>query len=197
VADPPPRPHPAAAPRLVLFDWDGTLLESRERMLSVWHACSEQQLGRRWPTTPAEEELVFTAAGGDLFPFVAGGADAGIRIAVVTNKSRSRYEDDAREVGLEELIDLAVCEEGSAAGKPDPAPVLHALTVLGVRPEASVMFGDTPVDVAAAAGAGVRPIGVAWGSIPAPELLAAGAAAVVDDVCSLTAMVMGRRIAGR
>jgi HAD superfamily hydrolase (TIGR01509 family) len=217
----------ACLPDVVLFDWDGTLLDSRNRMLSVWHACTDEHLGRRWPMTPADEVLVFTAAGGDLFPFVAGGPDAGIaleaafqrlyevadvpvqafpgvtemlsdlraaglRTGVVTNKTRARYDDDAREAGLTGLVDVVVCDGDAAACKPDPAPVLHALAVLGTTPERSIMVGDTDVDVAAAAAAGVRPIGVGWGATRGPDLLAAGADAIVDDVPALVAMVLGR-----
>ena len=31
------------------FDWDGTLLDSREALLSAWHAASTEALGRRLP----------------------------------------------------------------------------------------------------------------------------------------------------
>src|SRR4051812_39427496 len=58
-----------------LFDWDGTLLDSGSALLGAWHAATQAVLGRRWPTN-AEEELVFTLPGSQLFPRVAGDAAA-------------------------------------------------------------------------------------------------------------------------
>src|SRR5436189_1744 len=52
----------------VLFDWDGTLLDSREALLGAWHASTEEVVGRRYPATADEEELVFTLSGAVLVP---------------------------------------------------------------------------------------------------------------------------------
>lgn len=51
-----------------LFDWDGTLLDSREALLHAWHTATEAVTGRRYPTTAEEEALVFTLPGSVLFP---------------------------------------------------------------------------------------------------------------------------------
>jgi phosphoglycolate phosphatase-like HAD superfamily hydrolase len=209
-----------------LFDWDGTLLDSRERLLSAWYASTQEVLGHRWPTSAAEEEMVFTEPGGVLFPKVAGSADTGIALgtvfqrhyesatvpvqafsgvrtmlirfrdaglptAVVTSKARNRYEADAREAGLLQLLDIAVCEGEAAADKPDPAPVIRALGQIGVPPERAIMAGDTPADVAAGGGAGVPVIAVRWGAVPVAKLLAAGATAVAHDPRELTEIMLG------
>jgi len=63
-----------------LFDWDGTLLDSRSALLGAWHAATQAVLGRRWPTNAEEEELVFTLPGSQLFPSVAGDAAAAERL---------------------------------------------------------------------------------------------------------------------
>ena len=49
--------------------------------------------------------------------------------------------------------------------KPDPAPVLAALELLGARPAEAAFVGDSPFDVAAGKAAGVFTIAVAWGNI--------------------------------
>lgn len=211
----------------VLFDWDGTLLDSREALLGAWHASTEAVVGRRFPATVEEERLVFTLSGAVLFPRVAGSADgaaalaaafqtayqrtsehvrpfrgvltllaelrdAGIATAVVTSKSRMRFEPDARRTHIHQLIDLAVCQEDTAAHKPDPAPVLHALSELGVAPGCAAMAGDTPVDIAAGLAAGTRTIGVAWGASGGAALLEAGAHAVVHDAGQLAREILHR-----
>jgi pyrophosphatase PpaX len=55
-----------------LFDWDGTLLDSREALLGAWHAATSEVLGRRWPVTDEEHDLVYTIGGRSLFPRIAG-----------------------------------------------------------------------------------------------------------------------------
>ena len=36
-----------------LFDWDGTLLDSREALLGAWHIATPKVVGRRFPVTLA------------------------------------------------------------------------------------------------------------------------------------------------
>lgn len=54
--------------RAVLFDWDGTLIDSRETLLAAWHASTTAVLGRRFPATPQEETAVFTLPGTRIWP---------------------------------------------------------------------------------------------------------------------------------
>jgi len=208
-----------------LFDWDGTLLDSREVLLAAWHAATDEVLGRRFPTSAEEEALVFTLAGTQLFPHVAGddaraqrlaaafqsayettservrpfpgvvemltelGA-AGVGVGVVTSKSRRRFDADVQRIGVQGLIDVAVCQEDTEAHKPDPAPVRHALALLGVAPDRAVMIGDTPVDIAAGAAAGTTVVGVAWGAAAEGALLDAGASGVARDARELVRLVL-------
>jgi phosphoglycolate phosphatase len=60
----------------------------------------------------------------------------------------------------------------------------------GDRPRAdTVLIGDTPRDVEAALADGVRPIAITGGHYGRDELLAAGAAAVVDELDELDALL--------
>jgi HAD superfamily hydrolase (TIGR01549 family) len=59
----------------VLFDWDGTLLDSRTALLGAWHESTEAVIGRRFPATPAEEREVFTLPGSAIWPRLAEDAD--------------------------------------------------------------------------------------------------------------------------
>jgi phosphoglycolate phosphatase-like HAD superfamily hydrolase len=60
---------------------------------------------------------------------------------------------------------------------------------------ATVLVGDTPLDVEAALATGARAVGVATGSFTAPELAAAGAHAVLPDL-SDTSQVLEAILAG-
>ena len=55
--------------------------------------------------------------------------------------------------------------QGSDNGryKPDPAILLEAVEVLGVRPEECLMVGDSPPDIEAGRRAGMRTCAVTWG----------------------------------
>jgi HAD superfamily hydrolase (TIGR01509 family) len=217
-----PAPTLAAA----LFDWDGTLVDSRALLLGAWRDSTLHVLGRSYPVTAAEEHAVFTLPGAQIWPELArddeqrralaasfqeaydrhadgllafagvremleGLRAGGVSIAVVTSKARRRYGPDASRAGLEGLIDLAVCAEDASRAKPDPAPVLRALELLGVPGAHAIMAGDTAVDMAAGAAAGTRTLGVAWGHAAAADLLAAGAEAVAQDPAELLAIVLG------
>jgi phosphoglycolate phosphatase len=54
---------------------------------------------------------------------------------------------------------------------------------------ATVLVGDTPLDVAAALATGARAVGVASGASPASALSAAGAHAVLPDLCDAASVL--------
>jgi HAD superfamily hydrolase (TIGR01509 family) len=214
-----------AALAAALFDWDGTLIDSRDALLAAWRESTERVLGRSYPATQAEEDVVFTLPGLQIWPELARDADevallassfqesyerngdkvrafagvpellaglraAGVRIAVVTSKSRRRFTPDAARAGIQDAIDVAVCNEDVQAPKPDPAPVLFALERLELAAEHAVMVGDTPVDVAAGLAAGTPVIGVTWGHYGEKELREAGAGSVVASPAELLELAL-------
>jgi phosphoglycolate phosphatase-like HAD superfamily hydrolase len=69
---------------VVLFDWDGTLIDSRDALIGAWHAATYAVLDRRFPATSEEIGLVITQ------PVREGG----VPTAVVTPKVRRRFEAD-------------------------------------------------------------------------------------------------------
>ena len=62
---------PVRTTTAVLFDWDGTLVDSRAALLAAWHRSTEAVLGRRFPATAAEELEVFTFSGAQIWPRLA------------------------------------------------------------------------------------------------------------------------------
>ncbi|GGD24641.1 HAD-IA family hydrolase [Sinisalibacter lacisalsi] len=73
--------------------------------------------------------------------------------------------------------------------KPHPAMLEAALAETGVAPGRAVMVGDTTFDIEMARGAGVLPIGVAWGYHPPEALHSAGAAFVIESFAQLPAVL--------
>jgi phosphoglycolate phosphatase len=64
--------------------------------------------------------------------------------------------------------------------KPHPAMLEAAMAETGASPQETVLVGDTSFDILMARAAGAVPVGVSWGNHPAEELVAAGAARVLD-----------------
>jgi pyrophosphatase PpaX len=51
-----------------LFDWDGTLVDSRQALVAAWHDVTEDVLGRRWPLDGQDVRLVLSRRGTEVFP---------------------------------------------------------------------------------------------------------------------------------
>jgi HAD superfamily hydrolase (TIGR01509 family) len=58
-----------------LFDWDGTLLDSRVALLAAWRESTAAVIGRIYPRTPAEEDIVFTLPGLEIWPTLTDDVD--------------------------------------------------------------------------------------------------------------------------
>jgi phosphoglycolate phosphatase len=69
--------------------------------------------------------------------------------------------------------------------KPNPETLLRICHDLGVAPADALLVGDTPTDVETARNAGVRCTAVTWGFRTRQDLLAAGAAHIIDDPAEL------------
>jgi len=59
-----------------LFDWDGTLIDSRAALLTAWRESTEAILGRSYPANAAEEDIVFTLPGREIWPTLTDDVDA-------------------------------------------------------------------------------------------------------------------------
>ena len=198
----------------ILFDWDGTLLNS---FSADAHAYMRMftALGMSW----SMEELklhyspnwrrVYRAAGlpkskweeADRLwmkfyktqrPEMQPGAlrvlrmlERRFKLALVSSGSRSRVLRQLREHEIAGMFDAKVCSEDAPRRKPHPAPMRLALARLGVPPKACVYIGDAPEDIEMAHRAGVRAIGVLGGS-PVPERLRSACAdALIETIREL------------
>jgi phosphoglycolate phosphatase len=127
------------------------------------------------------------------------------RIAVaqslLTGNIRPLAEVKIRPLGLTEHLDLDAGAYGDAHEV--RAELVHLARSNAARQyggdfggPATVIVGDTPLDVAAALATGSRAVGVATGGFSGPELAASGAHAVLPDLSAtdqVLAAILGQR----
>ena len=210
------RAAPRHAPAAVLFDLDGTLLDSlggmaaalAETLAAHGHRVSvraaSEALGHSIPGViaalsgrpPAEAERIagdYRALYYDRYydrveplpgadAILSALASRGVPLALVTSR-RERYAHLVlAHHGWAAYLPVVVGQDTAGAPKPDPAPVVHALSRLGVPPGDAVFVGDTCEDMASAGAAGVGVVVGLTHIRGADELRAAGATHVAPGL---------------
>jgi|SRR5882672_2027874 len=204
----------------VLFDWDGTLLDSFQADANTYMLMFGA-LGMSWSIAElkrhyspnwhrlyraarlprakwAEADRLWRFFYRKQQPKLQPGAlrvlrvlDRRFELALVSSGSRSRVRRQLREHGVSAMFLAKVCSEDAPRRKPHPAPLRMALDKLRARPQTSVYIGDAPEDIEMAHRAGVRAIGVLGGS-PVPERLrAASPDAMIETILELPALLKG------
>jgi phosphoglycolate phosphatase len=127
-----------------------------------------------------------------LFPGVREALDGlradGHLLAVCTNKVRAATDSVLRTLGIADLFQVVVACDETPKPKPDPGHVRQILDLLKIRPQDAIYVGDSAHDIAAARGAKVANVAVAFGysAVPADQL---GADYVIDDFTQLPSLV--------
>ncbi len=200
--------------RAVLFDWDGTLLDSHhadtQAYLEMFHALGidwgVEELMRhyspdwhcvyraarlpraRWEEADRLWERFYRQQKPALLPGARSVVRALARrftLGLVTSGSRARVHRQLRRFGFLELFAARVCSEDSPRRKPHPAPLLVALRRLGLAPDVCVYVGDSPEDMEMARRAGVRAIAVPGPWATPQRLRAARPDAVLPSIGQL------------
>src|SRR5581483_1248407 len=68
------------------------------------------------------------------------------RLGLVSSGSRGRVHADLQRTGLDVHMEVVITGEDVAERKPSPEGILQALSQLGVPAERAVYVGDTPID---------------------------------------------------
>lgn len=89
--------------------------------------------------------------------------DAGLKMAVVTNKPEEFTHTLLTRTGLADFFDIVVCGDTCEHKKPHPLPFLHACERLGVAPGDALVIGDSINDAQAARAAGIPVLLVPYG----------------------------------
>jgi HAD superfamily hydrolase (TIGR01509 family) len=80
----------------VVFDWDGTLMDSKASIVDSYHEVTEKLLGRRFPVEPDDIDHIIQLRGQDAFAIIAGGdAELQARIAEEFHAAYKRNQQRA------------------------------------------------------------------------------------------------------
>jgi trehalose-phosphatase len=123
--------------------------------------------------------------------------DAGVRVAVFSASRNCRAVLAAAgvEALFEARVDGVVAEELGLPGKPDPAVLVEAARLLGVRPGRTAVVEDSEAGVTAARAGGFSPvIGVDRTGDRAALLYGCGADVVVGDLAEVQVRSIARRM---
>ncbi len=185
----------------VLFDWDGTLINSYLADTSAYLAMFKD-MGIAWGLEELEKNYspnwyqVYRAARlprkrwndadrawrahyAKHRPKLVVGARRVLarvggthHLGLVTSGDRDRVTRQLREFRLTRVFAARVCSGDTLRKKPHPEPLRLALRQMQLHPSACVYVGDSPQDVEMARRAGVRAIGV-LGPFPTEKRLRA------------------------
>jgi len=178
---------------IILFDMDGTLVNSRETMRAAFQEVYQQagqegsapfdELLRRQglPLPIILKELELPSIMNSLFletskkhigeTILYDGIvellkilkKHGKKLAIVTGKSNSRAKFVLNHFQLAEYFSVILGSDDVVCGKPEPDMLLRAIELLGATPNDAVMVGDADADILAAKNAGVTSILALWG----------------------------------
>lgn len=124
-----------------------------------------------------------------ILPMLERLSAAGYPLAIVSNK----FDPAVKALNAQffaPTVRVAVGESATVAKKPAPDAVFVALEELGLTAEGAVFIGDSEVDIATAANAGIPCLSVGWGFRTAEELCKAGATHVFMTPEELTAALL-------
>jgi phosphoglycolate phosphatase len=205
----------------VLFDWDGTLLNSYQSDARTYAAMFAEL---KIPWNPAALERHYSPDWHDLYraaaiprnqweradrvwrkfyrrerPSLQPGARRILqrlarryRLGLVTGGSAWRVRAQLRATTLTPLFEIRVFADDAPRRKPHPAPLQLALRRIACPPEACVYVGDTPEDVIMARRARVPVVGIIGHSPVAERLRASRPDALIDTLDNLSELLLKR-----
>jgi HAD superfamily hydrolase (TIGR01549 family) len=210
-----------AALAAVLWDWDGTLVDSAEasyrcyvrlfdsygigfdRALFArtyspnWHRTYEAVglAPDRWPEADQRWLEHYGAEESRLVPG-AGEAlrrldEAGVAQGIVTSGDRTRVSRELSALDVERHFRTVVFGGDARQRKPHPEALLLALDRLALPPARAAYVGDSPEDVEMARAAGVRSVGIPGGFPNREALVASRPDVLAPDVLAAVTALVG------
>lgn len=109
----------------------------------------------------------------------------GYKLGCVTNKAGEFTLPILRDLGIQDYFEVTICGDDTPRKKPDPLPLLTAAERMSVKPENSMMLGDSQSDVKAARAAGFQIICMSYGYNHGEDIRSYDPDAVIDSFTEL------------
>ncbi len=187
--------------RLIVYDLDGTLVDTRDDLAhatayvrSRLGAEPQRLLKGDDPQCVEAAEALFTAyyahhayERSRLYPGAQRVLDyfKGRTQAVLTDRPNPFARDLIEALGISSYFLDIVAGDSPYPRKPDPAGALALIAKAGVRPEDTLLIGDSPIDIETGRNAGVFTIAVSHEFSAELDLCAAAPDALVEDFAHL------------
>lgn len=172
--------------KAVLFDFDGTIVNSLPDILETWKEAFHDQgvpltdkeaVTEVFYTSQAEREARFGIDADkaelehqsllnprrETYPLQEGVAEVitelharGVKLAIVSSTYAPAITQVLDDHDLTRYFDVILGGDAGLPQKPDPAVALRAMELLGVEREETLLVGDSPVDMLTGQRAGVK-----------------------------------------
>ena len=206
----------------LIFDWDGTLVDSahlgllafQKTFAELGHVFPidiyESSYSPNWYTTyralglpehlwKRADELWLQHYGEETAELILGVGDtlttlhqAGYCLGVVTSGSESRVTREISVSVLHGLLDAVICNEHITNKKPHPEGLELALNRLNCKPHETAYVGDAPEDIEMGKRSNVLTVGVRSNYPSSSRLLAAEPDIYIESIAELTKHFTGR-----
>ena len=118
----------------------------------------------------------------------------GIKLAIVSTKKRDIIQRGLKWMGIEDVFDVVIGLDDVVKPKPDPEPILLALSQLNASKDEAIMIGDNYHDIEGGQNAGVRTAGVAWTAKGEEYLASFNPTYMLQHISDLLQMVEGQKV---
>lgn len=198
---------------IVLFDFDGVLVDTEKQYTHMWDAIGVDLLGEEgfgWKIKGQTLKQIYAAYVPDpqlqeavterldeyerqmVYEFIPGVPEfltalkeAGIPTAIVTSSNDKKMANVYRALPqLKSMVDMILTSEHFTRSKPDPECFLKGMELLGGTPEETVIFEDSIHGLTAARASGGKVVGLST-TFPA-ERIAPLSDIVIPDFTGLT-----------
>lgn len=114
---------------------------------------------------------------------------SGVTLACVTNKPSQFTAPLLEQLGLAEFFEYIACGDTFSEKKPHPMPLLKVAEHFNVKPDQSLMVGDSINDIQAAISAGFRSVCVDYGYAGEHDIYTMGADVVISRFSQLNELL--------
>jgi phosphoglycolate phosphatase len=141
---------------------------------------------RHYQTHLVDKTVVYAG----MAELLARAHQAGVHLAVATNKPTAFAEQILAVLGLRPQLEVVLGEDGSHPRKPDPASIRTILARTGWGTQDALYVGDSLVDLATGRNAGVAVALVTWGYTARERLFAARPEHLIDHAAELASLIL-------